>query len=89
MKLFNKTLLVLFTGLLVFIIVPTSHGSSIKSKPPVLVIDRCPKFCPPGIKGPIRPPIQICTQALIPVPGKPGHWYTNGCKKNIIKIERR
>ena len=50
------------------------------SKPPVLVVDRCPEFCP----KPSKPPVQMCTMALIPVPGRPGYWYTDGCKKTII-----
>ena len=68
------------------------------SSPPVLVVDKCPEFCPPGWKKPIlvidkcpefcpgwRPPVQMCAQVLIPVPGRPGHWYTDSCKKTIIK----
>jgi hypothetical protein len=48
-------------------------------KPPILVIDRCPQFCPGW-----RPPVEICAQVLIPVPGRPGYWYTDSCRKTII-----
>jgi hypothetical protein len=91
---------VLFFVVLFLVTTPTVAEAS--NKPPVLVIDKCPEFCPPGIKGPIlvvdkcpafcppgikgpTKPIQMCTQALIPVPNRPGYWYTDGCKKTIIK----
>ena len=54
-------------------------------QPPFLIVDKCPEFCPPGIKGPIET-IKMCTQALIPVPGKPGWYWTDGCKTKTIKI---
>ena len=60
-----------------------------KPRLPILVVDRCPQFCPKPPKPslppkPSTPPIQMCTQALIPVPNKPGYWYTDGCMKKII-----
>ena len=66
---------------------------------PILVVDRCPEFCPPGWTPPVEPvvdrcpefcpgwepPVEICAQVLIPVPGRPGYWYTDSCKKTIIR----
>ncbi len=53
--------------------------------PPILVVDKCPEFCPPGILGPINPK-RMCTQALIPVLGKKGWFWTDGCKTKMIRI---
>lgn len=54
---------------------------------PILVVDKCPEFCPPGIKGPIKKDNskkKVCTMALIPVPNKK-HWYwTDGCKTKMV-----
>ena len=86
----------LFVSLFLMLLPASSFAAP--SAPPILVVDKCPEFCPPGWKPPVepvvdrcpefcpgwRPPAQICTQALIPVPGRPGAWYTDGCKKTII-----
>jgi hypothetical protein len=68
-------------------------------EPPVLVVDKCPEFCPPGWKPldePIvdkcpefcpgwEPPVEFCAQVLIPVAGEPGAYYTDSCMKNVIR----
>lgn len=47
-------------------------------------INLCPKNCKiPDTRE------MMCTQALIPVPKKPGYWYTDGCKNKIIKLNGR
>jgi hypothetical protein len=69
-----KKIFVVFV--LLFGLVPTTAHAE-KPKEPILVIDKCPEFC--------QPPVKMCTQALLPVPGRPGYWYTDGCKKRIIK----
>lgn len=47
----------------------------------ILVVDKCPEFCPKTK----QPTIKMCAQVLIPVPGKPGWWYTDSCKTKMIK----
>jgi hypothetical protein len=101
MKIFNSknnfVILLLFS----FLFSSSNISYAEQTREPVLVVDRCPEFCPPGIKGPtlvidrcpefcfsgLKGPIKenkICAQVLIPVPGRPGYWYTDSCKKNII-----
>ena len=116
MKLFKNKNSILMLIILSFLYISLDTANATKHKEPILVVDKCPEFCPPGIQGPIivvdkcpefcpkpstplkqtksskppkelkqpTPPIQMCTQALIPVPGRPGYWYTDGCKKTII-----
>ena len=120
MKLFKNKNNILMLIILSFLYISLDTANAAKPKEPILVIDKCPEFCPPGIKGPTwpvlvvdkcpefcpipskpskpstppkppkpprlsaPPPIEMCTQALVPVPGRPGYWYTDGCKKNII-----
>jgi len=88
----------LLLSILVLALIPTV-GQADTVEAPVLVVDKCPEFCPPGWAPPVdpvvdrcpefcpgwEPPVQICTQALIPVPGQPGYWYTDGCRTTIIK----
>jgi hypothetical protein len=102
--------------LLSFLNISLNNANAAKPKEPILVVDKCPEFCPPGIQGPIlvvdkcpkfcpkpstpskqtkllkppksltppTPPIEVCNQVLIPVPNRPGYWYTNSCKNKII-----
>jgi hypothetical protein len=37
------------------LLITTSLPAQAENTPPVLVVDKCPEFCPPGIKGPTRP----------------------------------
>ena len=67
---------VLAVFVLLFGVIPISANAE-TPKEPVLVIDKCLEFC-------WKPPVQMCAQVLIPVPGRPGYWYTNSCKVNII-----
>jgi hypothetical protein len=66
---------------------------------PLLVVDKCPEFCPPGWNPPIlvvdrcpefcpgwRPPVEVCAQVLIPVPGEPGAYYTDSCMHHITRM---
>jgi hypothetical protein len=49
-----------------------------------------PGYVPHAI--PITPPgyspslnnVRFCTQAIIPIPGKPGLYWTDGCKTKVI-----
>ena len=113
MKLFKNKNNILMLIILSFLYISLNTASAAKLKEPILVVDKCPEFCLPGIKEPIlvvdkcpefcpkpttpiktpkpiklpkptKPSIEMCTQALIPVPGRPGYWYTDGCKKTII-----
>ena len=75
------------------LLITTSLPAQAENTPPVLVVDKCPEFCPktskpsktPKPPKPPKPAVEMCTQALIPVPNRPGYWYTDGCKKTIIK----
>jgi hypothetical protein len=103
MKLFKNKNNILMLVILSFLYISLDTANAAKPKEPILVIDKCPEFCPPGIKEPVlvidgcpkfcpkekikrQPikPIEMCAQVLIPVPGRPGYWYTNSCKNNII-----
>jgi len=98
MKLFKNRNNILMLIILSFLYISLDTANATKHKEPILVVDKCPEFCPKPstplkqtkpskppkeLKQP-TPPIQMCTQALIPVPGRPGYWYTDGCKKTII-----
>jgi hypothetical protein len=88
----------LLLSILVLVLIPTI-GQADTVESPILVVDRCPEFCPPGWTPPVEPvvdrcpefcpgwepPVEICAQVLIPVPGRPGYWYTDSCKKTIIR----
>jgi len=115
MNTIRKVLVIVVT--IVGLVPISAHAETVEN--PILVVDKCPEFCPPGIKGPTwpilvvdkcpefcpkpttplkptkplktlkpskptTPPVQMCTQALIPVPNRPGYWYTDGCMKKII-----
>jgi hypothetical protein len=69
----------LLLSILVLALIP-ALGQADTVKPPILVVDKCPEFCPE-----LEPPVEVCAQVLIPVPGQPGYWYTNSCKKTIIQ----
>jgi hypothetical protein len=70
----------LLLSILVLALIPTL-GQADTVESPILVVDRCPEFCPPGWE----PPVEMCAQVLIPVPGRPEYWYTDSCKKTIIQ----
>jgi len=57
-----------------------ASAQAVAQEKPILVVDKCPEFCPP-------PDIwnkRMCTMALIPVPKKK-HWYwTDGCKTKMV-----
>jgi hypothetical protein len=98
MILFKNKFSIFILILLSFLNTSLNNANATKLKKPILVVDKCPEFCPkPSISTkpskpskPLKPPkpptptTQVCTQALIPVPNRPGYWYTNGCKKTII-----
>jgi hypothetical protein len=78
MKLFQKITIILFVLFLLSVVMPKSHGATnTRPSTPILVIDKCPEFCQ-------KPPVQMCAQVMIPVPGRPGYWYTDSCRKNIV-----
>jgi hypothetical protein len=71
------------------LLITTSLPAQAENTPPVLVVDKCPEFCPPGvtvpnIKGPVNPPKRVCAQVLIPVPGKRGWFWTDSCKTKMV-----
>ena len=95
MKLFKNKNNILMLIILSFLYISLDTASAAKLKEPILVVDKCPEFCPKPttpiktpkpikLPKPTKPSIEMCTQALIPVPGRPGYWYTDGCKKTII-----
>lgn len=53
--------------------------------PPVLVVDKCPEFCP-SVK---HPPKRMCAQVIIPVPGKRGWFWTDSCRTKMIKAPKQ
>ena len=87
----------LVVSVLVLTLAP-SPAQATPAEPPILVVDKCPEFCPPGwqpLDEPIvdrcpefcpgwEPPVEMCAQVLIPVPGRPGYWYTDSCRKTVI-----
>jgi hypothetical protein len=55
---------------------------------PILVVDKCPEFCPPTNWRVIKPPKRVCAQVLIPVSGKRGWFWTDSCKTKMIKVPK-
>jgi hypothetical protein len=45
---------------------------------PILVVDKCPEFCPP-------PPPRFCAQVIIPVPWKKGWYWTDACRTKMVQ----
>lgn len=78
----KKTLVSLTLVFSLGIISIPAHGNE-----PLLVVDKCPEFCPP--KPNEEKNLRICTQVLIPVLGKPGFWYTDSCKTKIVKARNK
>ena len=73
-----KTLRVLITAA-ALLLAPAPAGAQEK---PILVVDKCPEFCP----GANKPSKRVCAQVLIPVAGKKGWFWTDSCRTKMINM---
>lgn len=74
-----KTLGALITAV-ALLLVPAPAGAQER---PILVVDKCPEFCPPNDK----PKWRMCAQVLIPVKGKKDWFWTDSCKTKMMYIK--
>jgi hypothetical protein len=68
----------------------TAQATPVVPPNPILVVDKCPEFCPPSNTyqwwRPFTP--RVCAQVMIPVPGKKDWFWTNSCKTNMVQVKK-